>query len=486
MNDSAKQSSTSACRIGTACVELGDLASVEHKETFASRPTTDSLQCRILLARQGDGGVCIVSLDLTEIPHGGTYTLRNAVAGIVGLPVDCVLVCYTHTHSAFMPHQLDLAILENVVVSAAKLAITEAENADQVGLGWVETGTKYAVNRRVDGPRDMGRFSAFQNVNCDDDGERINAIGWIKNKLKEYGAAEDELAELTDGAYLDGPNDGRLQLLLFADGDRPVAGIVRFNAHPVILSSGFYKPHLSRDYCGVLVDRLEALWGCPMLFLQGPCGDQRTRHIENTPAECERIGGELAGLLGPGMVDVQWAELDQIEVEHSFVSSPLADDIAESLSNLEAKRQKAKASLDELGHGVEHLSQRKAKGEQVSRLNILRHLIGDLDYLTEEEIFHGELTQEVSLVLLGPWLLVGLPSEVGSVASRWLQPMLSDRAVICGYVNGVQGYILEGEDLARGGYEALSCMVGPECMEQLVAATLELFAEAMRPPEKRE
>ena len=388
------------------------------------------------------------------------------------MPVKAVWLAVSHTHSAFMPDEIEMASLRDVVVrTAAAARDAQAARADRVGLAWADTADTFVLNRRADAPNGLGRFSVYQCIDCTDDGNFVDGSGWMRTRLKQDGATAEELAELHGPAPLARPCDGRLQLLLLADGNKPVAGIVRFSAHAVVLSSGYYKPHFSRDYCGALVDRLQEQWGCPMLFLQGFCGDQRPRHRECTPAERDRIGVGLANLMAPNSTPVRWADLDRVEIRRRIVRCETLPGLAGDMANLAARITEAQAQLAAVAHGVEHLAERKRRAERLRQLrSTLRGFVGELEYLTADEVAAGAADLEVAALDIGPWTLIAMPGEMCSGVSLTLQAELGDNVVLGNYVNGTACYFLDEDDMSFGGYEACTSLFAPRCVEDLIQA----------------
>ncbi|MCX6046140.1 MAG: neutral/alkaline non-lysosomal ceramidase N-terminal domain-containing protein [Chloroflexi bacterium] len=72
-----------------------------------------------------------------------------------------------------------------------------------------------------------------------------------------------------------GPYDPIMTVLRFEGAHGPVAAIVHYGAHPTVF--GGNSRVVSRDWPGVMVDRLEALTGATTLFINGAVGDVAPR-----------------------------------------------------------------------------------------------------------------------------------------------------------------------------------------------------------------
>ncbi len=455
--------------VQTASIDLGDIANDAGRDTIL-RPVSDAIQCRVLIVRGESDGFCLITLDVTEIPRHPLTLIRNSAADFLQLAPEAVWIGVSHTHSSLMPNEIDIAALEKVVMTAVRMAGANTAGVSQAGFLTVDTGSEFAVNRRFESPGDVGCFSSHQCVDCVDDGNMVDGLGWARRKLREYGANEDELSAYQGPAPLDKPTDGLLQLVLLGDGKRPVAGIVRFNAHAVIVSSGYYKPHISRDYCGVLLDRLEEHFHCPMAFVQGFCGDQRPRHQEPNMAEAVRIGTGLADSLVAAEANVQWAALDCIHADSEIVRCDLMGMLAADLADMEARRNAIQRELDGLAHGAEFLPQRKKLGDRLHQLDMFEAFGRSWKYLADEEIAAGTMELEVSAVRLGRWRILAAPGEICSQMSLELRQTLGDGVMLGGFLNATMCYFVTPEQYQRGGYETRTSLFDPSCFAALQAA----------------
>jgi hypothetical protein len=95
---------------------------------------------------------------------------------------------------------------------------------------------------------------------------------------------------------------------------------------------------------------------------------------------------------------------------------------------------------------------------------------------------------ELTLLRLGPLLLIGFPGEPSSALGRRLESMARRRgfetALVVSHANGWVGYVLEPQDYDRGGYEGTLSFHGRDASERFVEAMargLKQFSQERRP-----
>jgi hypothetical protein len=197
----------------------------------------DPLRATALVLEAGDARTAILCLELCLLGDAERERV-GAAAEAAGLDPQTLLIHTTHTHSAPCTQgmrgwwRLDERYLERVLLPAAEGAMRDAQAAltpARLAIGTSES--RAAINRRP-----------------------INA---------------DHRAELGQSEH--GPFDPTMTVLRFESADRPVASVVHYGAHPTIF--GPDTRCISRDWPGVMMDRLEEKTGAPSLFLNGALGD---------------------------------------------------------------------------------------------------------------------------------------------------------------------------------------------------------------------
>lgn len=200
------------------------------------RPTASGqdfpLFARALALRMGDRTLCLISLDLLEIPEA----LSKEIGGRVrALGASAVVVSATHVHSSLGGYDRNLAAV------------------------FAATGT----------------FDAAQFQEIADAAARAALASLDSLAPASLGRASRHLTGLNvNRAEKDGPIDDRLTVLAFnADGGLPVATLFTFDAHPTLIHRR--SPRTDADFPGRAAERIEAATGAPAIFFQGAAGDAR-------------------------------------------------------------------------------------------------------------------------------------------------------------------------------------------------------------------
>ncbi len=220
------------------------------------------LYATVLVLADGRAKVAIVDCDLAVFTVDRADAVRERIAAAIGTPRSHVLLACSHTHNGpptgiwdFGPttgpvEQAYVAALDHYLVGAAVTA-DHSRRPARVGAG-------------------LGH--------CD--------------------IAINRIEELPDGTMVlgqnpDGPTDHGVGVVRIDGLDRrPIAAIVNYQAHPVVLGP---EPLLiSPDYPGVVRRVVEQATGATCLYLMGAAGDQmpRTAGTEDQAA-VRRVGGIL-------------------------------------------------------------------------------------------------------------------------------------------------------------------------------------------------
>jgi len=459
-----------------ACIEIITEALIIARPEWRERDVVDDLRVTALYAELGGESVCLLSYDICELSRGQAARLKHAVSQELDTtPPDRVHVFCSHTHSSSCENDHDMAFLESKSSQAARKARDAAERVQTVEFLRVDTGCKYAINRRtLDGP--LGTWCLMQSQGCVDNGEFVDGTAWVRDRMGGYGATPDELAGISGPLPATRKNDPYLDLVLFpkADGGY-AAGLVRFTAHAVICSAGYWRPNLGRDYPGQLCDRLGQEFGCPILFLQGPCGDHRPRHRAVGIEERDRIANGLAKELIDRRGALQAFPFDRLLNAAASVPCPLAEDFPLTPADAQEKIDQARERLSALPHGARYLKTRKELAERIAFLNHARLALSGRAYLAPDEIAQREARLDVSCVGFGNVHILSFPGELFSTVSMGLENDAAGPTVVASFADGVTGYLMPPEDRAEGGYERTWALFAPEAVAGLRGAAKEML-----------
>lgn len=343
----------------------------------------DPLRAGVLILDNGETKAAIVTMDTVAAWDDMVKLTRERIEEETGVPAANILIATSHNHSGsgFDPESAWGRELIDKLGSAAKQA---ADSLRPVTVGYGEDKISFGVNRRkvIDGR------AVF----------RLNP---------------------------DGPNDPRVKVLRFDDGESltPLAVIMHAVCHPCFFTWGDKGtppypngyPKLSADFPGEAQSFIEMCYGgqTSALFLQGCAGDIRP----NLPGFPYRCADEA---------DIQWAGRD------------LGSAVVRTLA--------ANVTREQLKHRPDFYAIRVA--------NAHVSLPGKVE----------RLTAELQAMKIGPYLLLTMPGEPMVEYGFRLEKAIADRAIpiIVGYANGNLGYIATAEAHKEGGYEPNTSRLLPE------------------------
>ena len=393
-------------------------------------------------SKANGGRAAIVEVDLCILDDAQAARARSIVAQAAGLSVESVAVGTTHNHSAPVTlelggawirrnRELVVPYVESVFGAIGQAAAEAAASMRPVRVGAATGHSPLAVNRRMTTPD--GRTA----VGLDPDGVSDPTLTVVR---------------------LDGGDD------------RPVATIVHYACHPIIL--GPDNTFVTPEYPGIVKRVVEAAVGGHCLFIQGACGDIGPSELFVTELAPYRrlgamIGHEAAGTafragwrahrqrLRDGEESAWIASFEYepdaepdgtVRVAHETLPLPLRDDLGEAEAwRADAERYENEAyaareagapdgDVRELTVRTKFARMRAERGNALEGLDSYPLLV------------HG--------IRLGPVALVGVPVElfcdVGT-AIRERSPFAT--TLVSGYWNGYRNYLPTDAERERGGYE---------------------------------
>jgi hypothetical protein len=362
----------------------------------------DNLNATALVLQSDSTIAALVSLDLCVIDEEETAKIREAAAAQTGIPPENITIHATHTHSG--PATITtwgwgeknhkyLDLVRPKIVQA----IVEAQQSLQpVRVGFGVTKTDVGINRR-----------------------ELTLEGTVKLGFNEWGARDDDLT-----------------VVRFEGKNGTVAQLIHLSAHP---TSRGGEPSVSRDWPGVMMDRVEKITGAKVLFLNGAFGDVAPR---------TNIGGATGdGNAAATEVGLR-AATDALRAFHSikeFRDVPLQvthDDIDLPYAPL-PDLEETKKQIKQYAHAAE------SWGRENAEWNYWNAVLKAHEQPPQmSRIFSQTITR------LGPLTLVPFPGEVFSEIVLRIKKHSPFAHTLCaGTCNGHYGYLVTREARARGGYE---------------------------------
>jgi len=337
--------------------------------------------------------VCLIQNELCD-------EIRSKVGQKANIPPENVIISATHTHSG--PRTtgyaqfksfgtLDEEYCENVFIpkclAASEAALSEMKPV-KVGIGTTES--KVGINRR-------------QLL-------RDNTVTLGQNPWDTY--------------------DSTMTVITFAnETGKSLANIVHVGAHPTAAGNNH---EVTRDWPGVMVDRMEAETGGMTIFVNGTQGDIAPRMANGDSVGNLQHAMEVGGLAG----------IDAVRAYKSirtFYDEPLSvvcGDIELPFKNPIPKDEVAKRLADNPKRFE------KASLETLSAM----HESGEMG--------PDAWNMQQTLVRLGPVVFVPFPFEVSSeigLRLRAYSPFAHTLLLSC--TNGSNSYLPTQSQLCRGGYE---------------------------------
>ncbi|MFN0055264.1 MAG: hypothetical protein ACKV0T_24220 [Planctomycetales bacterium] len=349
----------------------------------------DPLRAGVLLLDNGETKAAIVSMDTVAAWDDMVRLARERIEQETGVPAANILIATSHNHSG-PGFEADSAWGSELIDKLGTAARQAADSLRAVTIGYGEDQINFGINRRkvIDGR------AVF----------RLNP---------------------------DGPNDPRVKVLRFDDGESltPMAVIMHAVCHPCFFTWGDKGtppypngyPKMSADFPGEAQSFVEMCYGkqTSALFLQGCAGDIRP----NLPGHPYRCADEA---------DIQWAGRD------------LGSAVVRSLA--------ANVTREQLKRRPDYYAIRVA--------NSIVSLPGK----------EQRISTELQAIKIGPYLLLTMPGEPMVEIGFKLEKAIADRAIpiIVGYANGNVGYIATAQAHQEGGYEPNTSRLLPEAEEIIV------------------
>lgn len=363
----------------------------------------DNLNANALYLERNDVRAVLLSLEVCIVDEVEVEAIRQGVHDRTGIPAENITVCAIQTHSAPCTlncwgwSEKDKPYIELLVERSIDAAVQAAEAPQSVTLGIGTTQSDVGVNRR---------------------------------EVRES-------HEIALGVNPWGPYDPEMTVLRFQRADAPLVTIVHYGAHPTVLSGN--SRVVSRDWPGVMNDRVEALTGAPVFFINGAVGDigPRSSVLSTVP------DGEMS-LMEVGLRAAMDAMRAYRSVK-SFQDVPLSvinDDFLMPYRSLppiaEARREMTLAEPDK---------DKPGKGACE-----FKHWEAVIEAHHAEALPGKNYTQVITR--LGPVAFVPFPGEPFAEIVLRLRQHSPFQHTLCASTScGSTGYFVTRESLHRGGYE---------------------------------
>lgn len=355
----------------------------------------------LVLARNGVTAA-IISLDWIMIDNDDLEMIRNLVHERTGIPPENVTVCAIQTHTA--PSTMS-------------------------AHGWGDKDTEYVnsmIPRIVDSV--VEAHAALQPARVGI-GTTYSEVGINRRNITEEG-------EVGLGYNPWGLFDPTMTVLRFESESGPLATIVHYGAHPTSIGP---EKIVSRDWPGVMVDRVEKITGAPALFINGAVGDIAPRtNIHSATGDGLTAAIEVGYRAGLDALRAYHEIKDFRDLELSVLTDETPLPYAPLPAKEEAEREMAALEADKDNWGA----------PQANYMHWKTVVQAHDEPPVEALPFQQTITR------LGPIVIIPFPGEPFAEIILRLRERSPFAYTLCASTtNGVNGYFVTRDSRARGGYE---------------------------------
>jgi neutral ceramidase len=371
----------------------------------------------------------LVALDLVLLFDPAAQMVREAVAAATGLAIDSIIISCSHTHSAPMVEPLDKPhpFLDFVAQQAADAAAEAMRSQRPARIGH---GVTYAVgasfNTRVPMPDGGVKYTR----------------------------------DFREGLASGRPVDPRLSVIrINDDGGRPIAGWVRFAAHP---ANVIFNAPISAEYPGYMTDHLsEMIDGSPpFLFGYGAAGNVNCIPMFGREDESRNLGHRLAELAAETFASIRTQSPRRVLTRCASIELPL--DAPPSIQTLDREIEEVENFMSGLERDPELVwvlgfncwskwPVEKKQGAAKPLADWARQI---KKLLAAGHRFPGTWTRRVTAWVIDDLGLVFDPGEsfmeIGLAISARSPLAETLLLTIC---NGLDLYLASDDERRRGGYE---------------------------------
>ena len=367
-----------------------------YGSNIQSNAVHDDLTVTALAIEQGKIKVMLISATILYVDNKLSDRLRTLCGEAAGVPAANVILAFTHTHSGpVITTEYSDEILIPKCVAAAKASV---KTMKPVTVGIATTETRVGINRREILP---------------DNKVILGQNPW-------------------------GPYDSEMTVISFkGENGKSIANIVHCTAHCTATGQ---TTLISRDWAGVMVDRLEQESDGITLFFQGMQGDIAPRKANNQKtrsniAHAMEVGGVAALDAIRAYKDIRVYRDEELSVVTGEVRLPYAPVMP--LEEARSELEKLEASTP--GRWTE---------------DFRRILTRMIELHEKGETGESYFVYDQTLVRIGPIVFIPVPFEASCEISFRLRAYSKyGHTLALGCTNGSNSYLVTQDQICRGGYE---------------------------------
>ena len=397
----------------------------------------DDLNVTAFVFCDGEEKLVMISAEVCAVKPSVDTQTRNEIAELIGIGADKIMLCATHTHTGPSLSgntgwgDFDRPYYESIFLPQIKECVKEAnENPVPVKMGVAYGNSLTGINRRE----------------------------------------TNEKFEIVLGQNEWGAFNPKMTVISFVDEDnKPVANMVHYGCHATALGC---VTMVSRDWPGIMTDKLELRTGAITAFFNGFEGDigprlsnkQTTARYKAERSEVLSCLNEIGELAARDALDIH----SHIKNHTDFDIKTMTREVKIPLSP-RIPREEAEEGLKTIPADAYNFTALKGK--------YYKDVIASYDEGYEEE----ESKSFVQTIhKLGDVAFVGFPFECFSQIGLLIQKFskIPHTLPLCN-TNGAMRYFPTEEDICRGGYEITTARIGdlqayrPDADKTLVKEALE-------------
>ena len=378
-----------------------------YQDNVYSKSVNDQLTVDAFFFKQGEASSLIVSATIALFDDDLADMIRKTIEAETGIPYSNIIIAATHTHSGpYTASGVALGVRNheycNEFLTPRILeAVSEAKaNAEAVTVGYSVGESYAAVNRREH--TEDGRVKLGQNK---------------------------------DGVF-----NPKMTVISFKTASGATkATLIHYGMHGT--ASGM-NTEITRDWSGVMINRIEDISGAPCAFIGGPEGDVGPRLSNGRTAGNITLMKELGEIAAGDAADI-YSRLD------NFVDAEL-----KCLSSSITLPVKPRLPLDFVKDELEKYMQ--------ERLVSIGLYWKDHYTRVRDSYFNGYVevdshTEEQTLIKIGNIVFIAVPYELFAEIGMNIQKGYDDLIVLpIANANGNRGYFPTEKEIPLGGYETHS------------------------------
>jgi len=372
----------------------------------------DPLHSTALVLERPPAKAAVISLDWLMIDEEDTETIRRGVHERTGIDPHAVTVCAIQTHTAPCTH---------------------------TSWGWGGKEARYVAEA-------LGKI--IDSVAAADEALQPARVG-IATTDSQVGVNRRGILKDSNTAFIADPHgqyDPTMTVLRFESDGGPIATLVHYGAHNTAMGQ---LRVVSRDWAGVMIDRVEQLTGAPVMFVNGAVGDvgPRVNFLRNGDFSAGVGDGPLAAM------EVGFRAATDAMRAHQSIKEFRGDLPLQTVSR---EIELPHAPLPEVSEARRQLADAEATKDQwgapMRDYMYWRAVLDAHDKPPRStRTFHQTITR------VGPVVLVPFPGEPFAGIVLRVRRFSPFAYTLCASTtNGSLGYFVTREARHRGGYEVQS------------------------------